>query len=137
MTDTHTPEIRRYNMSRIRGKDTAPEIIVRKFLWDLGYRYRLHVSALPGKPDVVLTKYRTVIFVNGCFWHGHKRCRDFVMPKSRRDYWIPKIQNNIKKDKLYKKELRKLSWNVCTVWECQLKKNVANKTLSRLATQLR
>lgn len=136
MADTHSPAIRSYNMSRIRAKDTKPEIIVRKFLYSLGYRYRLHVKHLPGTPDVVLPKYRTLIFVHGCFWHGHKGCKKFVMPQSRQDYWIEKILNNVMKDKLYRKELKKMGWTVYTVWECQLQKSKANKTLSQLASKI-
>lgn len=123
-------------MSRISAKDTKPEIIVRKFLHSLGYRYRLHVGHLPGKPDIVLPKYKTIIFVNGCFWHGHQGCKHFVMPKSRRNYWVPKIQNNIKRDKLYKKELRRQGWKVHTVWECQLRKGKATKSLQKLASRV-
>ncbi len=136
MADTHSPEVRSYNMSRIRAKDTKPEIIVRKYLHSRGFRYRLHTKYLPGKPDIVLLKYKTVIFVHGCFWHGHKGCKYFVMPKSRQDYWVPKIQSNIKKDKLHRKELKKLGWNVLTFWECQLRKNKANKNLLLLASEI-
>lgn len=136
MTDTHSPETRSYNMSRISAKDTKPEIIVRKFLYSLGYRFRLHVRHLPGKPDIVLKKYKTVIFVNGCFWHGHKGCKHFVMPKSRQTYWEPKIQNNIKRDKIYRRELRRLEWKVLTIWECQLKKGENSNSLRILASKL-
>jgi DNA mismatch endonuclease (patch repair protein) len=123
-------------MSRIKAKDTNPEIIVRKFLFSRGYRYRLHVRHLPGKPDIVLPKYKTVIFVNGCFWHGHKGCRDFVMPKSRQKYWTPKIQKNVERDKLHGKQLRSLGWHVVTVWECQLGKKKASKTLQILISKI-
>ncbi len=92
MTDTHSPEIRSYNMSRIRSKDTKPELIVRKYLHKNGFRFRLHVKTLPGKPDIVLPKYKTVIFVHGCFWHGHKGCKYFVIPKRNIEYWKNKIQ---------------------------------------------
>ena len=115
MTDTHSPAIRSYNMRRIKATDTKPEKIVRKFLFSRGYRYRLHVKHLPGKPDIVLPKYKTVVFVNGCFWHGHKGCRDFVMPKSRLNYWKPKIQKNAERDKLHRKKLKWLGWHVLSI----------------------
>ena len=99
MTDVHTPAVRSYNMSRIRGKDTKPEIIVRKFLHSKGLRFRLHSKELPGKPDVVLRKYYTVIFINGCFWHGHKGCRYFILPKTRSEWWLNKIERNRENDK--------------------------------------
>jgi DNA mismatch endonuclease (patch repair protein) len=137
MTDVHEPEIRSYNMSQIKGKDTKPEMLVRRFLHSKGFRYRLHVKNLPGKPDIVLPKYKTVIFINGCFWHGHKGCKYFVMPKSRQYYWVPKIQNNIKKDIKHKKELKKLGWKVITVWECKLSKKYRNKTIVKLLTKIR
>ncbi len=136
MTDMHSLKIRSYNMSRIRAKNTKPEIRVRKFLHDFGYRFRLYIKSLPGKPDIVLKKYKTVIFVHGCFWHGHKGCKYFVIPKTRQEYWIPKIQNNINKDKLHNKELKKLGWNIYTVWECQLRKDKAKKTLLKLASKI-
>lgn len=136
MTDTHSPEIRSYNMSRIKATDTKPEIIVRKYLFGHGYRYRLHVKNLPGKPDIVLPKYKTVIFVNGCFWHGHKGCKDFVMPKSGQKYWEPKIQNNAERDKLHKRKLKRQGWHVVTVWECQLQQVQAIKTLQKLSSKI-
>ena len=91
MTDVHEPEIRSYNMSRIRDKNTKPELIVRKFLFSKGFRYRLHDPTLPGKPDIVLAKRKTLVFIHGCFWHGHEGCRYFVIPDTRRDWWIEKI----------------------------------------------
>ena len=99
MTDVHEPEVRSYNMSRIRSKDTKPELIVRKFLFSKGYRYRLNVKSLPGKPDIVLPKYKTVIFVHGCFWHGHEGCKYFVVPKTRTKWWLEKINRNKQKEK--------------------------------------
>lgn len=94
MTDVHDRETRSYNMSRIRSKDTKPEMIVRQFLYRAGYRYRLHDKKLPGKPDLVLRKYKTVILVHGCFWHGHEGCKYFVVPKTRKDWWLNKINSN-------------------------------------------
>lgn len=119
--DKHSKEARSYNMSRIKGKDTKPEIIVRKFLHSRGFRYRLHVKNLPGKPDIVLFKYKTVIFVHGCFWHGHSHCRYFVIPKTRTKWWIDKINRNIEKDNENIQSLKMEGWKVCIVWECQLK----------------
>jgi len=98
MADVHEPEIRSYNMSRIKGKDTKPEMLVRKFLFSNGLRYRLHDKKLPGKPDLVLTKYRIVIFVHGCFWHGHNGCKYYVIPKTRTKWWKEKIDGNIERD---------------------------------------
>jgi DNA mismatch endonuclease, patch repair protein len=121
MTDVHEPNVRSYNMSCIRGKDTKPEMIVRKLLFKNGFRYRFHVKTLPGKPDIVLPKYKTVIFVHGCFWHGHAGCRKYVIPKTRTEFWINKININIINDKKNKAALEKDDWRVITVWECELK----------------
>lgn len=124
-------------MSRIRNKDTKPEDIVRKFLFSQGFRYRKNDSRLPGKPDIVLPKYRTVIFVNGCFWHGHMGCRYFVWPKNNAAFWIEKITNNIERDKRNHRLLSEQEWNVIDVWECELKKGIADKTLDNLVRILR
>ncbi len=121
MADVHEPEVRSYNMSQIKGKNTKPEILVRKFLHSNGFRYRLQVKKLPGKPDIVLKKYKTVIFVHGCFWHGHENCRYFVIPKTRTQWWIDKINRNKQKDKEAVISLKGLGWNIITVWECELK----------------
>ena len=109
-------------MSRIRSKDTKPEMIVRKFLHGQGFRYRLHVKDLPGKPDIVLTKYKTVIFVHGCFFHGHKDCKYFVVPKTRTEWWVNKINGNIANDAKAFEALQNLGWKVLEIWECELKK---------------
>ena len=98
MADVHSPSVRSYNMSRIKGKNTKPEILVRKFLFAHGFRYRINVKNLPGKPDIVLPKYRTVIFIQGCFWHGHEGCKFFVVPKTRTEWWMDKISHNIEND---------------------------------------
>src|SRR5688500_15513820 len=98
MADTHSQKIRSYNMSRIRSKDTSPELLVRKFLFKYGFRYRLYNKKLPGRPDIVLTKLKAVIFVNGCFWHGHSECKYFVIPKTRTTWWRNKIERNIERD---------------------------------------
>jgi len=121
MTDVHTPEIRSYNMSRIRNKDTKPELIVRKFLFNKGFRYRLHNKNLPGRPDIVLTKYRTIIFIHGCFWHGHVGCKYFVIPKTRTDWWLNKINRSKDNDGKASKSLIEKGWKVLTVWECELR----------------
>ena len=117
--DTVSKKKRSEVMSKVRSKNTKPEIIVRKLLYKLGYRFRLHRNDLPGKPDICLPKYKTVIFVHGCFWHGHKGCARH--PKSNLDYWTPKIKRNAERDHLHKNSLRKLGWKVITVWECDLK----------------
>lgn len=121
MADTVTKEQRSRNMSLIRSKETKPEVFVRSVLHRLGFRFRKNVKTLPGKPDIVLPKYKTVIFVHGCFWHQHKGCRRSTIPKSNTDYWIPKLSGNIKRDIQHKADLKKLGWNVEVVWECETK----------------
>tara|TARA_B100000315_G_C14577397_1_gene588600 strand:+ start:258 stop:638 length:381 start_codon:yes stop_codon:yes gene_type:complete len=108
-------------MSAIRSKNTKPEAVVRSLLFALGYRYRLHRKDLPGKPDIVLKKHNTVIFVHGCFWHHHKNCRRANWPKSNQEYWLPKIQRNIERDKIHIRKLKKEGWEVLVIWECQIK----------------
>lgn len=131
MADNHTKEARSQNMSHIRSKDTKPEEKVRKYLFSKGFRYRKNVRTLPGCPDIVLSKYKTVIFVNGCFWHKHD-CPRFVWPSSNKAYWIPKIQRNVERDELNKQQLISMGWNVLVVWECQLKKKTIESTMSKL-----
>lgn len=121
MADVHEPEIRSYNMSQIKGKDTKPEIMVRKFLFSMGFRYKLHVKKLPGKPDLVFPKYNSVVFVNGCFWHGHEGCKYFVVPKTRTEWWLEKINRNKMKDVGNITLLHQEGWNVVIIWECELK----------------
>jgi DNA mismatch endonuclease (patch repair protein) len=111
------------NMRAIRSKGTNPEMFVRRLVHGLGYRYRLHVPDLPGKPDLVFPKMRKVIFVHGCFWHLHKGCRDGHIPKSRRDYWEPKLRRNAERDASHLKSLRKLGWKPLIIWECALKQS--------------
>lgn len=118
--DNHTVEQRHYNMSRINSKNTKPEEQVRKFLFAHGFRYRKNDKRYPGHPDIVLPKYKTVIFVNGCFWHIHD-CKEFVLPKSNLDYWLPKLERNKQRDKENIEKLQSLGWNVIIVWECELK----------------
>ncbi len=123
---------RSWNMSRIRSKNTKPEIIVRSVLHKAGYRFRLHVNALPGKPDIVLAKYRTVIFVHGCFWHRHPGCKYAYEPKSRKKFWLEKFKQNIKRDELVENELKKKGWKVIIIWECEIADGkLKNKKLKR------
>ena len=134
--DRLTQEQRHRNMAAIRGKDTKPEILVRKFLFSRGFRYRLNHPRLPGHPDLVLRKYRTVIFVNGCFWHGHENCKYFRLPKTNIDFWKNKIEQNKERDKKEQCQLAAMGWHCITVWECQLKPKVRNQTLESLAYTL-
>ena len=133
MADCHDKETRSYNMSRIRSKNTKPEEIVRKYLFSLGFRYRKNDARLPGKPDIVLTKYKTVIFVNGCFWHKHEGCKYFVWPKSNAEFWKTKIEKNVERDQQNYKLLKELGWKVVVVWECELKKCVCLNKLTQLS----
>ena len=121
MADNLTAEQRKKNMTAIKSRHTKPEIIVRSLLHRLGFRFRLHDKKLPGKPDIILPKYKTVIFVHGCFWHQHKGCKRSTIPKSNTDYWIPKLTGNVKRDVQHKADLKKIGWNVATVWECETK----------------
>ena len=136
MADNHSKEVRSRNMSRIRSTDNKPEEIVRRFLFSQGFRYRKNDKKLPGKPDIVLPKYRTVIFVNGCFWHKHD-CPRFVWPSSNQDYWRPKILGNVERDKKNAEQLRSQGWNVIVVWECELKKAVRDERLYALCREIR
>jgi DNA mismatch endonuclease (patch repair protein) len=134
--DVHSRETRSYNMSRIKGKNTKPEMLVRKFLHAHGYRYKLHDKSLPGKPDIVLPKYRTVIFIHGCFWHGHKNCKYFVVPKTRTEWWLNKINGNIANDTKAIKALKKDDWKIIILWTCKLKTYNSLLTLYRLLLKL-
>lgn len=118
--DVHSRETRSFNMSRVRGKDTKPELVVRKICHGLGFRYRLHNKKLPGKPDLAFRKHKAVIFVNGCFWHGHD-CHLFKVPKTRTDFWVNKIDGNVVRDSSNIDELRSCGWRAMIVWECALK----------------
>ena len=147
--DKMTPQQRHKNMAAIRGKNTKPEIIVRKGLWSRGFRYRLNYKRLPGHPDIVLRKYRTCIFVNGCFWHGHNV--DFgitnpqqqglnseccKIPKTNREFWVEKIRRNKERDKQEQRQLAEMGWHCITVWECELKPSVREQTLDSIAFTL-
>ncbi len=136
MSDVHAPKTRSYNMSRIRSKNTKPEEIVRKYLFSQGFRYRKNDARLPGKPDIVLPKYKTVIFVNGCFWHGHEGCRYFVWPQNNAEFWKEKIGGNIQRDIKTQNALEQLGWNVLVVWECELKKAHYQEVLKDLAARI-
>ena len=132
MADKLNPEQRRKCMQSIKSKDTKPELLVRKFLFSRGFRYRLNVKTLPGSPDIVLKKYRTAIFINGCFWHGHKGCKYFVLPKTNTQFWQNKIQKNQERDLDRRIKLRDLGWHTITLWECQLKPKTINQTMQTL-----
>ncbi len=123
--DVHSPKQRSYNMSQIKGRDTKPELLVRSLLHRLGYRFRLYRKDLSGNPDIVLSKYRTIIFVHGCFWHQHKGCKNSTIPKTHRYKWLEKLDGNVKRDERNMKILKKHSWKVLTVWECELTKKPA------------
>lgn len=130
--DNHSKEVRSYNMSRIRSTNSKPEEIVRKYLFSKGFRYRKNVRKLPGCPDIVLPKYKTIIFVNGCFWHMHENCPKFVWPSSNEEYWRNKILRNAARDKENYTKLEEIGWNIIVVWECQLKKQRREQTLNEL-----
>ena len=131
MADTHSKEVRSRNMSHIRSTNSKPEEIVRKYLFSRGLRYRKNVRSLPGTPDIVLKKYRTVVFVNGCFWHHHD-CGRFVWPSTNTEYWRKKIDRNTERDKENYDRLTAQGWQVLIIWECQLKKKVSDKQLQIL-----
>lgn len=124
-------------MSQIRSKNTKPELLVRKLLFANGFRYRIHSKDLPGKPDIALKKYKTAIFIHGCFWHGHERCKYFVVPKTRTEWWINKINRNRELDKINSKKLKQLGWKTINIYECQLKKDKIEKTLRKLIAKLK
>lgn len=124
-------------MSRIRSKDTKPEIVVRKALFAAGFRFLLHQKSLPGKPDIVLKKYRTIIMINGCFWHGHDGCKYFVVPKTRTEWWLEKINRNCSLDESNIIALRKMGWKVIVIYECELKKNRLDLTLEKIFKTLK
>ncbi|MDF1815967.1 MAG: very short patch repair endonuclease [Verrucomicrobiales bacterium] len=142
MADHLTPERRSWNMSRIPNKNTKPELIVRSILHQMGYRFTVNGpknKKLPGKPDIVLPKYKTVIFVHGCFWHRHKNCKETTTPKTRTEWWLEKFEGNVQRDRKNQALLRKQGWKVCVIWECQTKKDhlveKVARTLSRMLQQ--
>lgn len=134
--DRLTKEQRHRCMSAKRDKNTKPEIVVRKFLFGRGFRYRLNYPRLPGHPDIVLRKYRTAIFVNGCFWHGHDNCKYYRLPKTNVDFWRKKVERNKKRDIEEQRQLASMGWHCITIWECQLKPKIRRQTLESLAYTL-
>lgn len=131
-----TPEQRHDCMASIHSEDTRPEQAVRRELWHRGYRFRKCVRTLPGTPDIVLPKYRTCIFVNGCFWHGHKGCSKFVMPKTRTEFWVNKIARNQERDLVNIQRLESIGWSTITVWECELGKSGIENTMEKIESML-
>lgn len=136
MTDVYSKEKRSEIMSKIKGKDTKIEVLVRKWLYSNGFRYRKNDARYPGRPDIVLPAYKTVIFVHGCFWHGHVDCKYNYIPKTRTDFWLSKKQSNISRDDMKIRKLQSMGWNVIVIWECELKK-VPEKRLDRLLLELK
>ncbi|WP_417446155.1 very short patch repair endonuclease [Kangiella sp.] len=130
MVDRLTKKQRSLNMALIKSKDTKPEIIVRKYLHTKGFRFRLHSNTLPGKPDIVLSKWKTVIFVNGCFWHRHKGCKYSYTPKSNTDFWLKKFKENVKRDQKNYDALYAQGWKIIIVWECEVKSDNFTKWLA-------
>ncbi|HOX38615.1 MAG TPA: very short patch repair endonuclease [Candidatus Brocadiia bacterium] len=122
-------------MARVKGKNTKPEKVVRSLLHKMGYRFRLHVSSLPGNPDIVLPRHRKIVFVNGCFWHGHKKCRKGALPKSNPEFWAKKLAQNVKRDVRVRRQLRGNGWRILTLWECEVSDRV--RTISRLESFIR
>lgn len=136
MPDVLTPLQRHRCMSRIRSKATKPEMLVRKWLWAHGYRYRLNVKSVPGKPDIVMRKFRTAIFVNGCFWHGHEGCKQFVLPKTNSDFWQTKIARNHERDQQNYQLLLDSGWQVIVIWACNLTNDKLESTMQQTALSL-
>lgn len=136
MADTLTSERRSRNMSRIRGRNTKPELRLRSLLHRAGFRFRLHARELPGRPDIVLPKYRTVIFVHGCFWHRHPGCKNATTPSTRRNFWQKKFDENVRRDARSSAELEGAGWTLLTVWECELEAD-ADGVVRRLSQKLR
>ena len=136
MADSLTKERRSWNMSKIKGKDTEIEIKVRKYLFSQGFRYRKNVGSMPGKPDIVLPKYRTIIFVHGCFWHRHKGCKDATTPKTRTEFWNEKFRKNVENDRLHTQQLEDSGWRVIVLWECEINKHF-EATMERLISTIK
>jgi DNA mismatch endonuclease (patch repair protein) len=136
--DKLTKEKRSWNMSRVKSKNTKPELLIRSYLHKMGYRFRLHVKQLPGSPDIVFPKYRAVIFVHGCFWHGHNSCGGGKLPKTRPEFWREKVSENVTRDQMAYTQLNLLGWRIAIVWECALKnKGVTNDTVNRIHKWIR
>lgn len=136
MSDVHSRGVRSYNMSQIKGKDTEPELIVRSFLHSRGVGYRLYSKDLPGKPDLILKKYNTVVFIHGCFWHKHEGCDYFSVPKTNTEWWVSKLSRNKQRDERAIKDLENVGWKVIVIWECELREPLRMGTLDRLLDEL-
>jgi len=134
--DTFSKSKRSEIMAKVSGKNTKPEIKVRKYIFSKGFRYRKNVSDLPGKPDIVLPKYKTIIFIHGCFWHGHENCEAAELPTSNVDYWVKKVSSNVNRDYQNIQLLKKSGWNVIVIWECELKKKNEEKRLDYLVKEI-
>ena len=137
MPDNLTPTQRHNNMSHIHSASTKPELALRHSLWFRGFRYRVNDHQLPGSPDIVFPKYRSVVFVHGCFWHGHKGCKHYTVPKTNTDFWVAKVARNQERDQEVWRQLEAKGWSVIIVWECQLKKSVLDETINRVAEEIR
>ncbi|MEW6129316.1 MAG: DNA mismatch endonuclease Vsr [Acidobacteriota bacterium] len=138
MADIFSKDKRSQIMSKISGKETKPEILVRKFLFAAGFRYRKNDKRLPGKPDIILPKYQTAIFVHGCFWHHHKNCKFAALPQTNNEFWKNKIEGNANRDNLARRQLKKLGWQVIVIWQCQLKnKSLFSKCMNQLITRIK
>lgn len=136
MSDVLTKEQRHRCMSNVKSKNTKPEIMVRRFLFSKGYRYRVNRKDLPGKPDIVLPKYKTVVFINGCFWHGHQDCKYATIPETNHEFWLSKINGNEERDNINREKLSQLGWKVIDIWQCQLKPSERETTLNNLISIL-
>ena len=136
MTDIHNKLTRSYNMSRIKGRNTKPELTVRRYLFSKGFRYKLHDKNLPGKPDIVLPKYKTIINVHGCFWHGHNNCKYFIIPKTNTQWWIEKINKTKQNDSNNELKMTLKEWKVITIFECELKNSNWMNRLESINTQI-
>lgn len=136
MADRLTPIQRHQVMSHIRSTNTKPELILRHALWHRGFRYRINMSCLPGKPDMVLPKYKTILFIHGCFWHGHKYCKYYTIPKTNTDFWVAKVSRNRERDQEVWRKLEADGWSVVIVWECQLKKANIDDTVARVSAEI-
>jgi DNA mismatch endonuclease (patch repair protein) len=136
MPDVHDKLTRSYNMSMVKGKNTTPERRVRQHLFSKGFRYRIYDTRLPGRPDIVMPKYRAVIFINGCFWHGHESCKFFRLPDTRKEWWKEKIEKTRARDRNNVAELEELGWKVFVIWECEVKGESINDTISKLLKKI-
>lgn len=136
MADKVSIKQRHYIMSRVRSVNTKPEIKLRKALFEKGFRYRVNVKTLPGKPDIVLPKYHTVIFVNGCFWHGHSGCKYYTVPETNNEFWVEKVASNKERDEVNNQRVESLSWSVITIWECELKSKAFQDTIVKVEAEL-